>query len=267
MPTTRSGTKRQTSLDELSNDDKSQQQTSTGAKPSNKTGTPKAQSVREANSSAKRKALPEDSKPARSKKVKRDGNDLKQSHISEDSVNDLEKPIMINRSPVLQLWAAVVANFLNRDESWTTCLSIGASIAALCAISKGRAIGKVEPKDESAAAQDKRKKRKQKDDEFRELEVMGFPMHIKDDVVVVGGKPKPLNESTLYSKFGGQEVYEKAKTTMERALRSWSEDKDELNRTAFHMYEKFRPNVASGGSGWGRKGELNLKKVKSTVEK
>lgn len=231
------------------------------------------------NSSVKRKAPiadddnddndnPTDQKP--SKKAKATSAASKQAHFSGDSTVDLEKPIMINRSPVLQLWGATVAQFLHPQESWPTCLSVGGSIAQLCAISKGRAIGTVAPKDESADAEDKRSKRKRetkKESESREIEVMGFPQQIQDDVVVVDGKPKPLKQELLQGKFGGASNYEKTKKAMEDGLQSWTDSKDELDRKAFHMYEKFRPDVAAGGSGWGRKGELNPHKVKSTIER
>lgn len=38
-----------------------------------------------------------------------------------------EKPIMINRAPVLTLWGACVAAFLHDDLSWEACLSVGES--------------------------------------------------------------------------------------------------------------------------------------------
>ncbi|KAK5938383.1 hypothetical protein PMZ80_009353 [Knufia obscura] len=192
----------------------------------------------------------------------------KQSHFSGTDTNTLEKPIMINRSPVLQLWGATVAQFLHPDEEWSTCLSVGGSIAQLCAVSKGRAIGQISPKDESALAEDKRKKRKSETkEEAREIEVMGFPQQIQGDVVVIDGKPKPLKEGLLQGKFGGEEDYGRVKDAMEEALQSWKGDEDELDRKAFHMYERFRPDVAAGGSGWGRKGELNLQKVRSMIER
>jgi len=228
------------------------------------------------NSSVKRKAPiadddndnSTDQKP--SKKAKATSKASKQAHFSGDSTTDLEKPIMINRSPVLQLWGATVAHFLHPEESWSTCLSIGGSIAQLCAISKGRAIGTVAPKDESVDANDKQSKRKretEKESESREIEVMGFPQQIQGDVVVVDGKPKPLKQELLQGKFGGVSNYEKTKKAMEDGLQSWTDSKDQLDSKAFHMYEKFRPDVAAGGSGWGRKGELNLHKVKSMIER
>lgn len=260
MPTTRSATKKQSNV-ELQQDSSAKKAAVKGKSESKANNSPKA------NSSAKRKAAPESQKSAATKRAKPNDKTSKQSHFPEGSSTSLEKPIIINRSPVLQLWAATVANFLHPDESWNTCLSIGGSIATLCAISKGRAIGKVEPKDDSAEAHDKRKQRKQKDENFREIEVMGFTMQVMDDVVIVGGKPKPLNEDSLRAKFGGETNYDKTKNAMEEALQKWSDEKDELNKKAFHMYETFRPDIRSGASGWGRKGELNLQEVKSAAEK
>ncbi len=37
---------------------------------------------------------------------------------------------------------------------------------------------------------------------------------------------------------------------------------EELNRIAFHLYEKFRPEIPRGKKGWGAKGELNLQKIR-----
>jgi len=224
------------------------------------------------NTSAKRKAPTEDfendaSQP--SKKSRSTAKATKQAQLSNSSTTPLEKPIMINRSPVLQLWATCVSHFLHPDISWPTCLSIGGSIATLCAISKGRATGKVGPKNDSAIAEDKREKRKQnasKGSETREIEVMGFPQQIRGEAVVVDGKPKPLKEGLLMGKFGGEEEYERVKKVMEEGLQSWEDEKEELDNKAFHMYERFRPDVPKGGSGWGRKGELNLHKIKDTIE-
>ena len=221
-----------------------------------------------ANTSKKRKAPASEHENDPPKKTARTGQKAsKQAQLSDDA-SELEKPIMINRSPVLQLWASVVAAFLHPDENWDTCLSIGSSISTLCAISKGKAIGQIEPKDRSAEDENKLQKRKQKaKNEMREVEVMGFPLHIKNGVVVLDGKEKPTKEELLQGKYGGEETYTKVKQVMQDALQSWSDDKDELDKKAFHMYEKFRPNVAAGQSGWGRKGELNLHEIKSAIER
>ena len=41
-----------------------------------------------------------------------------------------------------------------------------------------------------------------------------------------------------------------------------SYSKDSVGNEAYRLYEQFRPEVASGKQGWGKKGELNLKGLK-----
>jgi hypothetical protein len=83
-----------------------------------------------------------------------DSNALRQTEISMKSTNELEKPIIINRAPVFELWGACVAHLLHAELSWNLCLSIGSSISTIIAISKGRSIGTIAPphqlKDEEA---------------------------------------------------------------------------------------------------------------------
>lgn len=266
MPTTRSASKKQKSLEDYGLD--ATVKSKTAADDSSPSQNDKSQDARRTNAALKRKSTAEDlgSAPKRAKSNLNTSKHAKQTQLSSDTV-DLEQPILINRSPVLQLWAASVAGFLYPDEDWTTCLSIGGSVATLCAVSKGRAIGKIEPKDPSTKSEEKNKKgtREPKDD-TRKLEVMGFPMQIKAGVVVADGKQKPVKEHLLQAKFGGEEVYTNVKRVMENALQQWTDDKEQLDKEAFHMYEKFRPSTAAGSAGWGRKGELNLHLVRSTIQ-
>lgn len=41
-----------------------------------------------------------------------------------------------------------------------------------------------------------------------------------------------------------------------------SYSKESIGNEAYHLYEQFRPQVANGQQGWGKKGELNLKGLK-----
>lgn len=169
--------------------------------------------------------------------------------------------IIINRAPVLELWAATVTSFLYPELSWETSLSAGSAISTLCAISKGRAIGTIDKPDSSKA---EKKKQRYKGDQLDELDVMSFHLKLKDGYVLIGDKPKTPNEQTLIKKFG-EAAYEHAKETFQDSLQSWSGQEDELNAQAFHHYEVFRPTVPKGQKGWGRKGILNLQTVKDAV--
>lgn len=175
-----------------------------------------------------------------------------------------EDPIIINRAPVLQLWGATVAQFVHPDLSWPACLSIGNSISTLCAISKGRSIGVFEPNNEP---DNPKHKQNRSASDITELAVMGFPMQVKGDAVISNGKPKTANEDSLRGKFGSEQKYEEAKRTFQEALNSWKGSVDELEKKAFHMYERFRPNVSGGQQGWGRKGKLDLGDVHKMVHK
>lgn len=203
--------------------------------------------------------------------------DQKQSHITQSgditaSEAPEHKPIIINRAPVLQLWSACVAQKLYPNLSWPTCLAIGSAISTLCAISKGRSIGVMEPPDTADGERKEHKEAQKRRDEAGaddEVLVMGFRLLIKNEEVLLQGKPRRGSDGPLKAKFGGDDGYARVKDAMDRALASWTgrdEDLKELNKRAFHMYEAFRPSVQSGQGGWGRKGELSIDKIKEVVE-
>ncbi|GAB7334570.1 hypothetical protein MBLNU13_g06549t1 [Cladosporium sp. NU13] len=180
----------------------------------------------------------------------------------DDTKSDESKDdIIINRAPVLELWAATVTSFVYPEVSWETCLSAGSAISTLCAISKGRAIGTVDKKDPSTV---EKKKQRSESDDLDELEVMSFHLKLQDGHVLVGNKPKKANEQTLIKKFG-EAAYQRVKDTFRDSLQLWSGQEEELNAQAYHHYEVFRPIVPKGPKGWGRKSNLNLKTVKDAV--
>ena len=221
--------------------------------------------------SSKRKTSSDNDKPrkraASSKHVQNSKDDnpspkhSSQSKSDESESGESKDEILINRAPVLELWAASVTSFLYPDISWKISLSAGSAISTLCAISKGRAIGSIDKPDSSKA---EKKKQGSKSDQLDELDVMSFHLKLKDGHVLVGDKPKKANEQTLIKKFG-EEAYEQAKETFRDSLQLWSGQEDELNAQAFHHYEVFRPTVPKGQKGWGRKGVLNLQTVKAAV--
>ncbi|KAL1588216.1 hypothetical protein WHR41_02901 [Cladosporium halotolerans] len=242
-PTTRSGGNKQAHID----NPKETKAAVTGTKDKAKTSD---------SSSKKRKTSPSNEKPQKASRK-----DSPQDDQAEDS-ND---SILINRAPVLELWAATVTSFMYPALSWETCLSAGSAISTLCAVSKGRAIGTIDQPD-PAAAEKKREERRRRaeNEELEELEVMGFHLKLKDGFAMVGDKPKKANEATLMKKFGESE-YARAKGVFQDALKDWKGKEEDLNAQAFHHYEDFRPTVAQGQKGWGRKGMLNLQAVREAV--
>jgi hypothetical protein len=238
------------------------------SKSKEKPGSPK-KATPKANSSRKRKStdadgMEEKTTPKRTKTLLKASAKAKQ----EPAVNEDTKPIIINRAPVLQLWAASVANITHPELSWETCLSAGSAVSSICAVAKGRSIGTVPEKDDSEAKQEKHEKAKEKRKDLDEIDVMHFKLRLKDGLAVVGSdeKGKPGSEDALKKKFG-DEQYDRTKGAFDDALKSWKGREKELNNNAFHFYEAFRPDVSKGQKGWGRKGELNLNTIASTVKK
>ena len=215
-----------------------------------------------ASSGPKRKAeeQPKDVKGKSTKKAK-------QSHDTGDAADgDNSESIVINRAPVLELWASCVAHFLHPNVSWETCLSAGGAVSTITAISKGRSIGTVD-KPDAGAAEEKRQRRKEKAEKegLDELEVMSFKLKLdKNGQAIVGDKPKKAGEEALRKKYG-PEQYDKVKKVFQEALQSWKGKEEDLNERAFGMYEDFRPTIPPGQQGWGRKGQLRLDTVKSAV--
>jgi len=181
-------------------------------------------------------------------------------HQSESS--ESKQDIIINRAPVLKLWAATVTSFLYPKVSWATSLSAGNAISTLCAISKGRSIGTIEKPDPSTG--EKKRRQHSENDQLDELEVMGFHLKLKDGHALVGDKLKKPNEAALVKKFG-ETAYKQAKEAFQDSLQSWSGREEELNAQGFHHYELFRPTVPKGQKGWGRKGTLSLQTIKEAV--
>ncbi|KAH7092595.1 hypothetical protein FB567DRAFT_241194 [Paraphoma chrysanthemicola] len=174
--------------------------------------------------------------------------------------------IVINRAPVLQLWSACVTHFVYPDLSWETCLSAGSAISSICAIAKGRSIGSIPERDDGDGEEGKKKKGKDVEG-VEKVKVMQFNLKLQDGLVIVGtdakAKGKSGGEEGLKKKFG--EEYGVVKSVFGEVLGEWKGREEEVQKNGFGWYERFRPDVSKGQKGWGRKGELDLDKVRSVV--
>jgi hypothetical protein len=166
--------------------------------------------------------------------------------------------VSINRAPVLTLWAAVVAERLGftRDEA----LTLGKAVAGLNAQSKGRRLGIYKP------GTDKGKKRPKGGlGEELWVEICGRPVpaiHAEDGVRAVV-RDKPIDPDAvgtyLEKKFG--DALKDVHAAMTELAKSYTPA--ELADAAYGLYERFRPDVPAGKRGWGAKGDLDLKLIRS----
>jgi hypothetical protein len=171
--------------------------------------------------------------------------------------------IKINRAPVLTLWATVVAERLGYDEE--TALTLGKAVAGLNAQSKGRKLGIYEEKSEEEKKQET-KKQKQVKTEFIEILGRDVPAIKTPKGLRAAEKGKAIYaesvQTYLKQRFG--EDYEQARAAMEKLAKSLPPK--QLERKAYDLYEKFRPEIPEGTKGWGAKGELDLEYIRSLAE-
>jgi hypothetical protein len=170
--------------------------------------------------------------------------------------------VRVNRAPVLTLWAAVVAERLGYGRE--TALTLGRAVAGLNAQSKGRRLGLLREPEPGA-----------KKKPSRELPSVSQVLLLGRSVPVVE-TPEGLRavsndcslqpdsvERYLEQKFG--EGLGDVRGAMHDLADSF--DPDALARTAYSLYERFRPQIPEGQRGWGASGALDLDLIRSLARR
>jgi hypothetical protein len=174
-----------------------------------------------------------------------------------------ENRVKINRAPVMTLWGIVVSERLGFDED--AALTLGKAVAGLNAQSKGRRLGIFE---ESIEDEIKKIPKERKPGEQLNVELLGrmVPALQTDLGIRATAKGEPINPDSvrryLEKKFG-QDLGE-VQAAMQVLANNFPPDV--LNKRAYALYEKFRPEIPEGTKGWGAAGDLDLKKIRSLAE-
>jgi hypothetical protein len=169
-----------------------------------------------------------------------------------------EHKILINRAPVLTLWATTVAERLGFDED--EALSLGKAVAGLNAESKGQRLGIFKPVPEEV----KKARARKRGEEFL-IEICGrqvAAINTADGVrTVVRNQPIEAKSAERYleSKFG--ESFDTARAAMRGLAKAFRQE--QLLKNAFRLYEEFRPAIPAGVKGWGAKGNLDIDRIRS----
>lgn len=178
--------------------------------------------------------------------------------------------ILVNRAPVLTLWAAIVAERLGHEPD--AALTLGRALAGLNAQTKGRRLGIFEA---PAPGKPGRKKPAQpaaaKAAAGRPLavELMGrsIPAVRTRDGVRALERDRAADPAAvqryLEGKFGA--ALPAARAALEELARSVP--RADLAESAFALYERFRPSVPAGQRGWGAKGVLDLGSVRALARR
>jgi hypothetical protein len=169
-----------------------------------------------------------------------------------------ERYILINRAPVLTLWATTVAVRLGFDED--EALSLGKAVAGLNAQSKGQRLGIFKRVPQEV----KKARARERGEEFL-VEICGrhVPAINTTDGVRAVIKNQPIEAKSvqryLESKFG--ESLGTARSAMRNLAKAFQPE--QLLKNAFSLYEKFRPAIPEGVRGWGAKGNLDIDRIRS----
>jgi len=165
--------------------------------------------------------------------------------------------VVVNRAPVLTLWATIVAQRLgfSRDEA----LTLGRVVAGLNAYAKGRSLGIFKP-----SPKELRGKRAAPGEVVHvDLLHRAVPVTHTPEGLRALSKDRPVSPQSvqryLQGKFGA------ALGAVEQALLALANSlpPEELAQQAYELYEAFRPQVPPGVSGWGASGVLDLARVRA----
>lgn len=168
--------------------------------------------------------------------------------------------VIINRAPVLTLWGAVVAERQGWD--WECALTLGKKMAGMNAQSKGRALGIFKPADAPSSESEEGA------DDFR-VDLCGRGVRTRNtpEGARACAKGEPIDpakvEKYLAGKFG--EDLQTVTEAMRELAAAW--EPEELAGVAYDLYTQFRPEVPKGRSGWGRKGELDLTRIREMARR
>jgi hypothetical protein len=174
------------------------------------------------------------------------------------------KTIMVNRAPVMTLWAAVVAERMGHAPE--AALTLGKAVAGLNAQAKGRRLGIYE---ESPDQTDEPTSRPRQTDGQLFVTVLGRPVPTVQTSqgvrATINGQPiDPARVRRYLARaFGGELAAVRA--ALEALARAHPQY--QLAARAYPLYEQFRPAVPEGKQGWGAKGELRLDAIRALVRK
>jgi hypothetical protein len=166
----------------------------------------------------------------------------------------------VNRAPVLTLWAAIVAERLGHPAD--TALTLGRAVAGSAARVKARNIGREERK----ADPDAEVPRLAVERVTAPVLLLGKTIRLlpnADGELRAADGDQPTRpeavERYLANAFGGQLA--EVRAAMEVLAARYGSI--ELNRIGFRLYEKFRPEIPPGHTGWGAKAALETDKILS----
>jgi hypothetical protein len=170
---------------------------------------------------------------------------------------DPEQTIIVNRAPVLTLWASVVAEWLGYRRA--EALSLGKAVAGLYAQLKGRQLGLLQPRPKPSEPS------APKPPATPTVELLSRPipvMQTREGVrAMVKGQPSHPSTVERYLQRASGARLVSARQAMAELAAAYAPE--ELQPVAYQLYERFRPEIPAGTRGWGVKGALDFRHIRS----
>lgn len=180
--------------------------------------------------------------------------------IVQPPVTSTPQSILINRSPVLTLWATIVARSLYSKLDLSEALTLGSAVAAQMAKAKGTNLG-IFSKDEEKKGQSQTKDDNNDDESFR---ILGVTIHaVRTDAGIrakANGEIQDPNKTWAHLKKRFQGSLGFVMTKMDDAAKAAGSQED-LEATAYQYYMHIRPSIPEGTRGWGAHGRLETVKL------
>jgi hypothetical protein len=167
--------------------------------------------------------------------------------------------VRVNRAPVLTLWAAVVAERLGYGRG--AALTLGKAVAGMNAQAKGRRLGIYHERDPEGEPERPRRAQRRVELLGRRVAVVRTRAGLRALDGDQPGDPETV-ERYLAGKLG--EALAPTRAAMSALARSLS--RAELGRRGYALYEAFRPKAPPGERGWGRRGALDLTRIRELAE-
>jgi hypothetical protein len=168
-------------------------------------------------------------------------------------------PVIVNRAPVLTLWASIVAERLGHPHD--TALTLGRALAGSAARVKARSIGREERK----ADREAETPRLREEHVTAPVLLLGKSLRLLPTELRAADGDQPADPAPVeryLAKAFGDHLAE-VRAAMEELTARY--EPAELNRIGFRLYEKFRPEIPLGNKGWGAKAALEVEKIQTAT--
>lgn len=166
--------------------------------------------------------------------------------------------ILINRSPVLTLWATIVAMKLHAQLTLPEALTFGSAVSALTAKAKGTSLGIYQAVDRAGNPH-------LDQDDVQLLTILGVDVLAKrvnggDGLLFAMVNGQTQNPTKIWSLLSNK-FQDSLGFVMNKMQIAASNARDDLESTAYRYYMHIRPDIPHGTKGWGAHGHFETEKL------